>query len=270
MVMSKSLSIVIPVYNEERFLEACLLSIEKQTMAPDEVIVVDNNSTDRSVEIARRFAFVRIVTASKQGIVWSRNAGFDAATSDIIARIDADTLLPPGWVARIQRFYQAEKNKNNALTGGGSFYNIHLPRVNGWIQSQLAYRVNRAVVGHYILWGSNMAFTRDMWLKVRDKTCSRDDIHEDLDLSFHLHDAGYGITYRGSLRVGVFLKRVFGDRRQLKMHMRRWPQTLRSHGYRTWWFGTLGNVLLWYIVQPVLFAIEYVASFFGKPLDNKY
>jgi glycosyltransferase involved in cell wall biosynthesis len=266
--MSKSLSIVIPVYNEEAFLGACLQSIADQTVAPDEVIVVDNNSTDRSVEIACTFDFVMVMHAKEQGIVHARNAGFDATGCDIIGRIDADTILPPDWVSRVKYFYDSAKNDSKALTGGGYFYNIRWPRINGWIQSQLAYRLNRLIVGHYVLWGSNMAFPRHLWLQVRNKVCDRLDIHEDLDLGFHLHDLGCRITYRGNLRVGVCLKRVFTARKQVHAHMRRWPQTLRTHGYRLWWLAMLGNWFLWYLMQPVVFAVEYGARLFGRaPLN---
>jgi glycosyltransferase involved in cell wall biosynthesis len=259
----KSLSIVIPVYNEERFIGTCLGSIAAQTQPPDEVIVIDNNSTDKTAAIARSYPFVTVVQAREQGIVHARDAGFNAATSDIIGRIDADTVLPRGWSAYVRRFYDIEKHQRYALSGGGYFYNIRMPRFNGWIQGQLAYRVNRFIVGHYVLWGSNMAFPRELWLQVRSKTCTRQDVHEDLDLSFHLHDLGVPIAYDESLRVGVYLKRVFSSRRSLRKHMRLWPQTLKTHHYHLWWIGIVGNWFLWYIMQPLVFAMEFVARLFG-------
>ncbi|HEX7964030.1 MAG TPA: glycosyltransferase family A protein, partial [Candidatus Saccharimonadales bacterium] len=94
----QSVSIVIPAYNEERHLAACLEAIRAQSEPPLEVVVVDNNSTDRTAEIARRYPFVRVVHEERQGIVFARGAGFDAARGDIIARIDADIVLPAGWI----------------------------------------------------------------------------------------------------------------------------------------------------------------------------
>ncbi len=260
----KSLSIVIPAYNEERFLRACLEAIAAQTVAPDEVIVVDNNSSDATDTIARSYPFVTVVKEPKQAIVYARNAGFDAATSDIIGRIDADTVIPPDWVARIKRFYQGDSHDKYAITGGGYFYNVRLPRLNGWIQGQLAFRANRLIVGHYVLWGSNMAILRDQWRAVRGVVCLRDDIHEDLDLGIHMHMLGYQITYRESLRVGVCLKRVLTNRRSLRRHMRRWPQTLKIHHFKLWHLGAVGNWYLWYIAQPFFFTLEYASRLFGK------
>lgn len=252
----KSLSLIIPAYNDARQLESCLASIAMQTVMPEEVLVIDNNSTDDTAAVCGRYRFVSRLKEPRQGIVFARNTGFDAAESDIIGRIDADTRLPFDWVERVKKFYDNPVREHYALTGGGYFYNIHFHRLNGWVQSQFAYRVNRFVIGYYVLWGSNMAFTRKQWREVRRSVCDRQDIHEDLDLAIHLHRKGYEIAYDGSLRVGVMLKRVLTNRSKLKAHMRRWPQSLRTHGYKGWWLGVVGNLFLWWIVQPIAFVLE--------------
>lgn len=263
-----TLSIVIPVYNEENHLKACLDSIANQTVMPDEVIVVDNNSRDHSVEVAKSYPFVRVIHESEQGIVHTRNTGFDAVASDIIGRIDGDTVLPRDWVRRVKHFYSVDHNADRCLTGGGYFYNMRLPRFNGWLQSQVAYRANRFITGYYILWGSNMAMPRSVWHAVREKTCPRDDIHEDIDLAIHVHRLGYKITYHAKLRVGVKLKRAWSDRQHLKTHMRRWPTTLKVHGYKLWWMGIIGNLFLWFIIQPLFWCFEKVAQIIGRKTPN--
>jgi glycosyltransferase involved in cell wall biosynthesis len=63
-----SLTIVIPVFNEQNHISACLEAIAAQTAMPDEVIVVDNNSTDKTVQIAKQFAFVKIIKEKRQGV----------------------------------------------------------------------------------------------------------------------------------------------------------------------------------------------------------
>lgn len=243
---------------------ACLDAIAAQTVRPDEVIVVNNNSSDETAEIARSYPFVTVLREPRQGIVYARNCGFNAVSCDIIGRIDADTILPPNWVEKVKQFYGHPKNVSRALTGGGYFYNIRLPRFNGWLQGQLAYRANRFVIGYYVLWGSNMALPRDLWRAVRARTCQRTDIHEDLDLAMHLHELGYAITYWETLRVGVFLKRVTSERGRLHEHMRQWPRTLRVHHFKLWWMGVLGNILLWYAVQPFFFLAEVLARLGGR------
>ena len=100
------ISIVIPVYNEAEHLADCLNSIARQTTAPHEVIVVDNNSSDSSLAVALSFDFVSVITEPRQGVVHARNTGFNAAKGDLIGRIDADTVLPADWVAKALQIMQ--------------------------------------------------------------------------------------------------------------------------------------------------------------------
>lgn len=234
-----TLAIIIPVYNEARYLRSCLQSIASQTVKPDEVIVVDNNSTDDSMGVASEFSFVRVVREPKQGIVHARNCGFDACKSDIIGRIDADSVLPADWVSHIQSFYSEKKNHNHVWTGGGVFRNTRFPRAFGWAQSQIAFRFNRLLMGHYILWGSNMALRRKQWKEVRALVCLDNDIHEDLDLAIHLHSLGVRITYHAFIKVSVIMRRIYRPA-ALKLNLMLWPATLKKHGKKTWIFGWLG------------------------------
>jgi glycosyltransferase involved in cell wall biosynthesis len=264
-----TLCIIIPVYNEQRYLARCLESIKNQSVSADEVIVVDNNSTDNSLSIAKKYPFVRIAKEPKQGVLYARNRGFNTAKSDIIGRIDGDSVLPQNWVQKTKEFFAEPRNAKSSLSGGGYFYNIRLPKLNGWVQSQMAYRWNKIILGHYILWGSNMAITRTSWLEVRGSVCARDDIHEDMDLAIHLNRLGYKIVYKPKLRCGMALKRVYSDRRTLHRHMSLWPKTFRAHGYRMWWMGSLGNLMLWTIGLPVFAFFEYFSRFLGKkPLED--
>jgi glycosyltransferase involved in cell wall biosynthesis len=263
-----TLSIVIPAFNEEKHLRACLDAIAKQTSLPDEVIVVDNNSTDKTVEIAKSYPFVRVVHEPKQGIVFARDRGFNAATCDLIGRIDADSHLFPGWVHYVRRFYGEQHHRDHALTGGGIIYNLRFPRLAGWIQGQIAFRVNRLLMGHYILFGTNMVIPKQVWDSVKASVCHHLDQHEDLDLAIHVTRSGYTITYRESLRVGLKVRRVRSERRELLENMMWWPHTLRRHGRWTWVFGWLGAVIL-YSLSPVINITEYVARLLGrKPLEE--
>jgi len=265
--MSKllTLTLVIPVYNEEDHLKDCLDAIAKQSQKPMEVIVVDNNSTDGSMSIAKQYPFVRILKEKQQGIAHARDKGFNAVKSDIIARIDGDTILPKNWIKRVLNFYKNPEHQNQALTGGGYFYNLRMPKLNGWILSQFSYRVNRFIVGFYILWGSNMAMPVDLWKAVRSNVCHQRTIHEDLDLAIHLHRRGYQVVYNANMRVGVYMKRVWENRDQLNEHLGRWPQTLKSHGYKLWWLSLWGNFGLKYIVQPYGYIVEMLSRFVGRP-----
>ena len=95
-------SVVIPVYNEEKYIKNCLESLMKQEEKPDEIIVVDNVSTDNTTNIIKNYKDIKIIKKHFQGIGRARNAGFDQAKGDIIARCDADTIVPTNWIKAIK------------------------------------------------------------------------------------------------------------------------------------------------------------------------
>lgn len=96
------ISVVIPALNEEELLGACLESLRAQECDfPFEIIVVDNSSTDATPAIARQYG-ARVIQEPTPGIARARAAGFAAARGSIIASTDADTVLPPYWLARIR------------------------------------------------------------------------------------------------------------------------------------------------------------------------
>jgi glycosyltransferase involved in cell wall biosynthesis len=265
--MSKALtlSIIIPVYNESDHLRRCLRSIQDQTVLPSEVIVVDNNSTDDSIAIAQHFRFVKIVPEIKQGIVYARNAGFNAAASDIIGRIDSDSILPKDWVARVLDFFENQDHfKNYAWTSEGYWYNITFPTIYAWFSSQIVFRFNRFILGHYPLWGSSMAITKKSWLEVQNLVCLRNDIHEDLDLSIHLHRLGYRITYATGIKVRVYIRRLYSDFGKMWGYLLLWPRTLRVHKLNRWYFGLIGAIIV-YIQAVFLIVITKFVSLFLKP-----
>ena len=95
------LSFVVPAYNEEAYLPACLESILAQTRELGdavEIIVVNNASTDRTREVALRYPGVRVVDEPRKGLTFARQAGFAASTGELIANVDSDSRLTPGWV----------------------------------------------------------------------------------------------------------------------------------------------------------------------------
>ncbi len=258
-----TVSLVIPAYNEERHLRACLDAIAAQTVKPYEVIVVDNNSTDKTAEIARRYPFVTLLHESRQGIVYARNRGFDAARGAIIGRTDADVTLPPDWVAYVADFYAEPGHAELGLSGNGRPNNLRFARFFGWLQGQIAFRVNRFLLGHYIFFGSNMALPAVMWRKVRSETCKRTDIHEDLDLAIHAHRNGFAIAYRETFQVSGRAARLIENHDQLLGNLMMWPQTLKVHGIGTWIFGWLGAVVL-YGLSSIPIGLEKLARLFGK------
>jgi glycosyltransferase involved in cell wall biosynthesis len=266
---AKRISIIIPAYNEERYLGRCLDSIAALAEPPFEVLVVDNNSTDATATIARAYPFVRLLSEPTQGRVFARNSGFQAATGDILARIDADAVLPTEWTTRIAAYFSGAAAADTAWTGGAFFYNVRFPHVVSAIYGSLIFGFNRLLAGHPTLWGSNMALLKQLWDTVASDVCLRNDVHEDLDLAIHLHRHSVPIVYDRHTKVHVQLRRVRSSHHELWDYLQMWPRTLRIHGIKTWpicW--VFGDVLL-YALTPLFGIAERIARLFGrKPIED--
>jgi glycosyltransferase involved in cell wall biosynthesis len=97
---ARTLSVVIPVFNGERYLAEALASVLAQSRPPDEVVVVDNGCTDASAEIAGGFgAPVRVVARPHGPAPKARNTGVQAAAGEVLAFLDADDLCLPSRFA---------------------------------------------------------------------------------------------------------------------------------------------------------------------------
>ncbi|MGZ3274260.1 MAG: glycosyltransferase family A protein [Caulobacteraceae bacterium] len=91
-----AVSVIVPLYNDESYLDDALHSILGQTRPPEQVIVIDDGSTDASVDVARKhLPRITLLSQANQGAAAARNLGIAAATGDVIAFLDADDL----WTA---------------------------------------------------------------------------------------------------------------------------------------------------------------------------
>jgi glycosyltransferase involved in cell wall biosynthesis len=89
--MSRSrLSVIVCAHNEARYLPACLHSLLAQTRVPDEILVVNNASTDATRAVALQIPSVRVVDEPRKGLVAARETGRRAATGDVLVYLDAD------------------------------------------------------------------------------------------------------------------------------------------------------------------------------------
>lgn len=144
-------SVVIPALNEERFIGDCLRSLRAQTVPPSEIIVVDNGSTDKTVEIAEKLAD-RVIIIPGVRIMVLRPAGVDAAKYPIIVSTDADTTYPDFWLEKLLSHFS---DPNVVLVGGPI-----RSSTPGTIEDLYATGLS-ASAGAGLFSGANMAFRRD-------------------------------------------------------------------------------------------------------------
>ncbi len=198
------LSLVIPVYNEEKQIVGCLESIASQTVMPDEVIIVDNNCQDRTVELAKKFSFVRVIEERSQGRGYARTAGFNNTRGDVIGRIDADSRLEKHWVERVKARFETD-SELMGLTGIG--LTSFLPGVTSLrstLFSRSYYWFVHAEFHTITMWGATMAVRKQAWDAVADKVCLDDNlVHEDQDLSLWIAGNGGKIIQDNAVKIST-------------------------------------------------------------------
>lgn len=191
------LSFVIPAYNEEGLIGKCLESILKQAAERPgeiEIIVVNNASTDRTREIAASFPGVRVVDEPKKGIVNARHAGFLASSGDLIANVDADTMLTSDWIEKV--FKEFSKNqKLVALSGPYIYYDLSKTH-NFFIKIYYYIGYSSHVVNHLILHigamlqGGNFILKRSALEKIGGFDTSIVFYGEDTDIAKRIQKVG--------------------------------------------------------------------------------
>ncbi len=107
--MDARVAVVIPNWNGRRWLPDCLESIAAQTVAPAETIVVDNGSTDGSLELLSGSPGVRVVSLGRNtGFAFAANRGVEAAGTDLVALVNTDVVLAPDWIERMVRALESD------------------------------------------------------------------------------------------------------------------------------------------------------------------
>lgn len=247
---------MIPVRNDAPYLDRCLRAVERQTHPPDEIVVVDNASTDGLVAVLARHPGVRCVREPVRGVAVAAATGYDAARGDLILRCDADSVPAATWVERHVRVLSEALARTGEETGvdvepwtgvetdagaeldagtdgaaeaergaaAGSSARTHdrtgrrsefppgsdtdvargrevvavsgiarfgprlpvLGRMTGAAYITSYRCVAGTALGHWALWGSNMAFTRAWWEQVSPEVHRDPRVHDDFDLSFRV------------------------------------------------------------------------------------
>jgi glycosyltransferase involved in cell wall biosynthesis len=106
--MPLTVSVIVCAHNEARFLPACLHSLLAQTRPPDELLVIDNASTDETATVAEQIPNVRVVREPRKGLVVARETGRLAASGTLLVYVDADCRAPLTWPARVVRRFERD------------------------------------------------------------------------------------------------------------------------------------------------------------------
>src|SRR5258706_14655857 len=123
------LSVYIPCYNAASYLERALTGLLNQTRPPDEILIIDDGSTDNTAEVASRFPVKVIRHPKNKGLASARNTAFANASFELVAAIDADVFPAPDWLEHLIRHFD---DPHVAGTGGRLIEAFHTTPADAW------------------------------------------------------------------------------------------------------------------------------------------
>ncbi len=194
-----TITAIVCAYNEARHLPACLHSLLAQTRPPDEILVINNASTDSTASVARAIPGVRVIDEPTKGLVVARETARQFARGEVLAYVDADCRTPLQWLERVESEF-ASSPYAVGLTGPYRFYDWDAS--GGAIirlYDLLAAPVTHVLV-HYVfglgavLYGGNFAVRADALARIGGF---------DRSIEFHGEDTNLGrrLTAIGRVRM---------------------------------------------------------------------
>ncbi|MGB8815653.1 MAG: glycosyltransferase family 2 protein [Minisyncoccia bacterium] len=184
------ISLIIPAFNEENYIEECLRNAIKYSDGKfHEIIVIDNNSTDKTREIAEKFPGVRVVHEPQKGLTRARQKGLEVSTGEYIAYIDADTRLHPLWFKTAEDFFKKHPEVIS-LSGPYRYYDGSISKnffqhITWWIGAP----VNYYMAGYMVL-GGNFIAKKEFLLKTGGFDKTIEFYGEDTDIARRLSKHG--------------------------------------------------------------------------------
>ena len=182
------ISLIIPAYNEEKYIGACLESVMRNGAGLFEIIVVDNKSADDTLDIVKSFPNIKIAHEPQKGPTRARQRGVIESNGDVIAFIDADTKMPEGWVDMISDTFS--KNPRVVCLSGPYIYeNI------SWIKKfsvDLYYLLALPVyyLTGYMATAGNLVARKSALLEINGFDTSINFYGDDTHIAKQLHNVG--------------------------------------------------------------------------------
>ena len=204
-------SVVIPAYNEERYIGRTLASVKKMELGEHilEILVLDPGSTDKTAEIAKKYG-AKVVKIEHKTIGNARKQGIFNASGEIIFCTDADTLLPLNWIKKHVSIL--EKPGVVCSCGGFRFFDGQFPLFHfaNYIQPYLLWLIYK-IFNVVIATSQNIAFWKEKALKIGgfDENIG---VLEDVDFAVRMRKTGK-VTFDTN-----FVIRCFGRRSKEGWH----------------------------------------------------
>jgi len=219
--MKTSISLYIPCYNVADYIAQVIEGVLRQSLAPDEILIIDDGSTDRTCEIGSHYPVTIVRHDQNRGLAAARNTGLRAARNEYVAFLDADCVPASNW---LEILAEAFSEPNVSLTSGrlieknstsyaDRWRTVHMPQEWGGVR-----RTNPK-----FMFGNNGLARRSLLLDAGGYDERMRTNGEDVDMSQRLRERGFSFVYEPTATVD---------------HLRRDSVTSVLNAYWRWWrFG---------------------------------
>lgn len=255
-------SVVVCAYNAERTMDSCLASLKELNYPNYEVIVVNDGSSDRTLEITQQYDYLRLISQENKGLSVARNVGITAATGEIVAFTDSDCVVDPDWLT-----YLVEKFLSSGLAAVGG-PNLSPPE-DSLVPACVA--VSPGVPTHVLLSddvaehiaGCNMAFRREVLQEIGGFDPQFRAAGDDVDVCWRLQDKGYTIGFSPAAivwhfrrnTVAAYLKQQRGYGKAEALVYFEHPNRFNLLGQPCWNGRIYGDLSCWLpLGQPIIYS----------------
>ena len=178
--MSEKISIYIPVFNAEKTIEQSVSSVFEQSLKVDEIIVINDNSSDKTEKIINSFKNIKILKNEKNmGLGYNRNLGIKESRNNIVGSIDADVVLDKFWLENLM----THLNRNEVVMCGGNLIEKFVNnKYNLWRSNNYSQNWgSNDLLNPPFLYGCNTLQTKSVWKEVKGYDESMFTNGEDID-----------------------------------------------------------------------------------------
>jgi len=188
-----SVTLYIPCYNAEKYIGACLEGVLKQTYPINEILVIDDGSTDKTAEIASRFPARVISLGRNAGLGIGRNTAVDAARNEFVASLDADCVALPFWLEKLMGHF----SDDHVAGVGGKLLERNLKGLaDRWRAVHMRQHWGDACIQNpHFLFGSNNVFRKKAIIAAGGYNPECRTNNEDYELSMCLKQQGQKLVY---------------------------------------------------------------------------
>ena len=188
------ITVYIPAYNVARFLPAAIESLLAQTLAPTEIVVIDDGSKDDSASVAQRYPQVTVVRHERNsGLAAARNFAFRVARGEFVASLDADCVAEPTWLEKLSQHLTEAK-----IAGAGGLLRegVQNSIADRWRAAHMRQEWGATPVRNpKFLFGCNNIFKRSAVLEAGGYDETMRTNGEDCELSRQLYARNWELIY---------------------------------------------------------------------------